>query len=343
MKPLSHIETPKESYVADYPQAVRAAIEQMGIFWPAEELGVEEDKADILTKLTKGERHMIEYLQSILTQYELMIGGTEMWGGRIAKLFPRHEIQRMCSVFSMMELNTHAPFYDLINKTLGIATDEFYTQFKRDPILAGHIKFIDEKASSDDALEATAALTFLEGANLFTIFACFKAFNVRGFNMIPHFVAGIDGSAKDENFHSMASAWLFNQCRMERTQLGNHSESERAALDATIYQMARDVYAHEESVMRGAFAKAHDIGGQGIRVIQMEEALHFARNRVDVCLKRLNLEPIFGDEQGTVSQWFYQNLSTFKSSDFFATTQLQYRRDIAKHLLEFRKDLIDGI
>lgn len=334
---LSNIETPKESYVTEYPQAIEAAIEQMTVFWPAEELGVEEDKADFLTKLTDGERHMITTLQSILTQYELIIGGEELWGGQIAKLFPRHEIRRMCAVFSAVELTSHAPFYDLINQALNVATDEFYTLWRRDPILADHIGFIQRSANSSDALEATAGLAFLEGAVLFSAFAAFKAFNSRGYNFLPHFVAGIDGSAKDENFHSMASAWLFNQCRQEREQAGNHSAAQRVALDKRIYDMARHVYEHEARILEKAFAQGD------IRVLTLEEALQFVRHRVDVVLGRLGLEPLFNEPAGEISKWFYQQLSTFKYSDFFAATQLQYRRDWAKHKLVFKRELVDVV
>jgi hypothetical protein len=53
----------------------------------------------------------------------------------------------------------------------------------------------------------------------------------------------------------------------------------------------------------------------------------------------LGYPPVFGDESGVVSEWFYQQLSTFKYSDFFATTQLQYTRNWAKHKLTYRKEL----
>ena len=43
---LSQIETPTDSYVTRYPWAVEMAREQQAIFWPAEELGVEEDEQD---------------------------------------------------------------------------------------------------------------------------------------------------------------------------------------------------------------------------------------------------------------------------------------------------------
>ena len=91
----AQIETPTKSAVVRYPQALDAAIEQQNVFWAAEKMGVDADEMDFRTKLSEGENHAVLLLQSILTQYELMIGGTEMWGGKIAKMFPRSEMQRM--------------------------------------------------------------------------------------------------------------------------------------------------------------------------------------------------------------------------------------------------------
>lgn len=330
---LSQIETPTDSYVARYPWAAEMAIEQQSIFWPAEELGVEDDAADFRTKLTEGELHGVLTAQSILTQYELMIGGDEMWGGKIARLFPRPEIQRMCACFANVELNSHAPFYDLANKVLDKATDEFYSQWKTDPVLSQRIAFINACAASDDALEVTAALAFLEGAVLFSAFGFFKGFNARGFNLIPHFVSGIDGSAKDENFHSIASARLFNQCRAERIQMGNHTPSQDEELNAKIDRMARVVVDHERQIIRKLFEVP------GNRVVTEAELVHFMEDRIDVVLNRLGRPVMFGHNKGVISMWFYQQLSTVKVPDFFATTQLQYRRNWAKHKLTFRKEM----
>lgn len=329
MPPLSPIETPKNSYVADYPNATKTAIAAQSIFWTAEELGVEKDEADVRVQMTPGEQHGLRTVQSIITQYELMIGGKEMWGGKIQHLFPRHEIARVCATFSFFELGVHAPFYDLINKTLNIATDEFYTAWKQDPVLSERIDFIEHKTASEDALEVTAALAFLEGAVLFSAFAFFKAFNSRGHNLIPHFVAGIDGSAKDENLHSQFSGWLFRQCLLERREAGNHTDEQHAALTANISRMAQDVYEHECRIIDMIFEKG------GIRTITAEEMRHFVRDRIDVVMGYLGLPPVFNSEPGTVSGWFYTQLSTFKHSDFFAATQLQYRRDWRRHDLKF--------
>ena len=334
---LSQIETPTDSYVPRYPWATEMAIEQQSIFWPAEELGVEEDEQDFRVGLTEAERHGILTAQSILTQYELMIGGEELWGNKIARLFPRPEIQRMCACFANVELGSHAPFYNIGNEVMGIASDEFYSRWKYDPILSERVAFIRQCAQSEDALEVTAALAFLEGAVLFTAFGFFKGFNSRGFNLIPHFISGIDGSAKDENFHSMASAMLFQQCKQERIDAGNLSTHQLSALADRIMEIAQTVHEHESRINDLLFAH------EGNRVVTKAELNHFLEDRIDVVLQRLGMQPMFGHEKGLISHWFYQQLSTVKVPDFFAGTQLQYRRNWAKHKLVFRQEMAYGV
>ena len=329
-KPLSHIETPTDSYVAHYPWATEMAITQQSLFWPAEELGVELDEQDFRTKLNEAELHGVLTAQSILTQYELMIGGEELWGGRIAKLFPRPEIQRMAACFANVELGSHAPFYDLANQVLGKSNDEFYNQWKSDPVLSQRIAFINKCTDSDDALEVTAALAFLEGAVLFSAFGFFKGFNSRGNNLITHFVAGIDGSAKDENFHSLGSAYLFQECRKQRIEAGNHSHADDVALTQKIIEMAQQVAEHERQITRKLFEVP------GNRVVTEEELIAFHQDRIDIVLARLGIEPMFGNKAGVISGWFYQQLSTVKVPDFFSNTQLQYTRNWAQHKLTFR-------
>lgn len=189
--------TPKDTYTVDYPQAVKASQEQARIIWFAEELGVEKDEDDIRTKCSEGERHGITTVLKLFTNYELLLGGDEFWGGKVSRMFPRPEIQRMSSTFSFIELGVHAIFYDLINKALNIATDEFYDSWKKDPILTERMEFIGEFAEENCPLISTAAFAFMEGAVLFSNFAFLKSFNSGGHGLIPHITAGIDASAKD--------------------------------------------------------------------------------------------------------------------------------------------------
>lgn len=194
---LTRIQTPKSTYTVDYPQAVAAAQEQTRIIWFAEELGVEKDEDDIRTRCTEGERHGITTVLKLFTEYELSLGGDEFWGGKVFRMFPRPEIQRMAATFSFIELGVHSPFYDLINKSLNIATDEFYSSWQQDPTLVERMEFIGKYADEDDPLLSTAAFAFMEGVVLFSSFAFLKSFNSGGYSLIPHITAGIDASAKD--------------------------------------------------------------------------------------------------------------------------------------------------
>jgi len=328
------IETPKDTYTFDYPQAIKMAQDQTAIVWFAEELGVEKDEGDIRTKCTEGERHGITTVLKLFTRYELMLGGEEFWGGKVTKMFPRPEIQRMAATFSFIELGVHAPFYALINETLSIATDDFYNAWKEDEVMRERMKFISKYADSDDPLEATAAFSFMEGVVLFSNFAFLKSFNVGGYNLIPHITAGIDASSKDEHLHALASAWLFKQDLTEREQLGLIDSQGKQNLRKKVYRIAEKVYEHESALCDRIFEKG------GIRTITKEEIMDFIQDRINLVLDRLGYKPMFEKQQGVVSDWFYAQLSSFKYSDFFNTQQIQYVRNWKKHELGFRKELI---
>ena len=323
------MKTPKSTYTVDYPQAILAAEQQMNIIWFSNEIGVHLDEDDIRTKCTPGERHGITTVLKLFTEYELRLGGDEFWGGKVQRMFPRPDIQRMANMFSCIELNVHAPFYDLINKTLNIATDEFYDSWKKDPILVERMEFIGGHADSTDDLRSLAAFTFMEGAVLFSLFAFLKSFSSGGYSMIPHIAAGIDASAKDENFHSMGAAWLFNQLKSELIEAGQLSDEEQQKLKEDIRDIGREVYKHEARITDMIFEQG------GIRTIAKEEISQFVRNRIDLCLERLGVPAIFGDEQGVVSEWFYSALSTYKYSDFFHSQQIQYVRNWNKTQLRY--------
>lgn len=331
---VSRIESKTESFVTIYEKADALAEQQMNILWFPKELGVEKDEGDIRTKCTEGERHGITTVLKLFTRYELMLGGEEFWGGKVSKMFPRPEVQRMASTFSFVELGVHAVFYDLINKALGIATDEFYMSWKDDETMRARMAFIDKYANSDCPLEATAAFAFMEGVVLFSNFAFLKSFNVGGYNLIPHITAGIDASSKDEDTHSVASAWLHRQCLAEREQLGLIDAQGKQNLRKKIKRIAEKVYEHESALCDLIFEKG------GIRTVTKEEIMDFIQDRINMVLSYLNMKPMFEKQQGVVSDWFYAQLSSFKYSDFFNTQQIQYVRNWKKHELGFRKELI---
>ena len=128
----------------------------------------------------------------------------------------------------------------------------------------------------------------------------------------------------------MASAWLFNQTAEEMKELGTLTDCRLNKIKAEIKTIANQVYEHESRIVDMIFEKG------GIRTVSKEDMLLFIRNRIDVVLSYLKMKPLFGDKQGVVSEWFYNQLSTYKYADFFHSQQIQYVRNWQKHKLVFK-------
>lgn len=330
----AQIRTRKSTYTVDYPQAIAAARRQFSTLWSAEELGVEKDENDVRTLMTDGERKGLITVLKLFTQYELEIGN-EFWSGKFSRLFPRPDIQRAANAFAFTELNSHAPFYDLINKTLNLATDEFYSAWKDDPVLVDRIDFVESHLATDDPYRCLAAFSFMEGVVLYSSFAFLKSFNMGGHNLIPHIAAGVDISCKEEHSHFQFSSWTYRQLMLEETDLGLVDDEKRNWLQTMCLQLARTVYDHECRIVDKIFEHG------GIRTITQDEILHFIRNRIDVVLQGLNCPPLFEEPDGVVSDWFYDALSAYKYADFFANNQIQYVRNWSKADLAFQPDALE--
>ena len=92
----TRIQTPKDTYTIDYPEAIKFAETQSEIFWLADEIDVEKDLHEIRTEFSESETHAVIETLKLFTRYELF-AGDEYWGGRVCKSFPRPDIQRMAN------------------------------------------------------------------------------------------------------------------------------------------------------------------------------------------------------------------------------------------------------
>lgn len=219
--------------------------------------------------------------------------------------------------------------YDLINKTLNLATDEFYDAWKEDQDLVNRMEFVEDHLATQDPYKCLAAFSFMEGVVLYSSFAFLKSFNMGGYDMIPHIAAGVDASCKEENSHFEFSSWTYRQLMLEETDLGLISEDRKQRYAEACRAIAEQVYASEQLITDKIFEMGN------IRTITKEEILHFIRNRIDVVLQALNCEPMFGEADGVISDWFYDALSLYKHADFFANSQVQYVRTWNRMDLKF--------
>lgn len=314
----ARIQTPTESYKTYYPQFVDYADKQLGkFFWSHAEIEVEKDKQDFLINLTDAERHAVSYAAKVFVKYELFIGD-EYWKTRIAKMFPRPEVERMAAAFTMTELCVHAPFYDKVNIALGLNTDEFYTSYVDDEELKDRIDYLNNLADSDDDLLALAVFSLMEGAVLFSSFALFKSFQSNGHNLLSNTCRGINQSILDENLHHEGGAALFRQLVKELKL----KPDELSILHEKIKVAAAKLYEHEDLIIE----KFHEKGS--LRGISKANFKTFVKSRVNHCLNNFNISPLFDIiEPNPVAAWFEEKMvSGYVMNDFFAGVGREYQK-----------------
>ena len=329
------ITTPKEEFTVDYPEAVEFTDKQAKVFWPHFEVKVHKDKQDILVNMTDSERHGVITTLKLFTLYEQIIGD-EFWLGFVFKKFPRPaDIQPMASMFGTMELAVHAKFYAKINEELGLANDEFYRSYVDDPELKQRIDFLEGTLHQKDDLRSLGAFTFGEGAILYSSFAFLKHFQSQGKNKLLNVVSGINFSARDENLHAEAAAWLFQTYRDELYEAGEIDDQYLEELKQDIFKAAGTVLEHEKVIIRKIFEYGKI---DGITEHQLTE---FTKSRINLCLRNLGYENLFEVTYNPIKEWFYKGINGFQGTDFFSSQGNQYQRDWDKKAFTFGDPEVD--
>lgn len=305
-----------DGYIDKYPQFSAMADAQIKIFWPWDEIKVEKDKQDLMVNVTEAERHGIVTTLKLFTKYELFVGN-EHWGGRIAKAYPQVGIQRMAAVFAHVELNSHAPFYNKINKELGLDTMEFYTSYLDDPVLAARMKYLDELVASDDDELSTAVFSLVEGAALYGPFAYLKHYQSQGKNKIQNIGRGLNMSVRDENLHSVGGATLVNVTLEEQQR----SEYELLQFRQAVREAGHQLLEHEYLINAKTFEKGRH---EGITLLQQNR---FSLSRVNHCLAQVGVEELEKVEYNPIGEWFYKGINDYQMNDFFQGVGREYQRD----------------
>lgn len=307
-------------WIIEYPEFAKLADEQAHSFWPWDEPKVADDVHDLRVNMTPSELHGVVTTLKLFTLYE-QFAGDDYWSGRIMKTFKRPEIQRMASMFSAVEMNSHGQFYNKINEVLYLDNEEFYSEWMHNPILTERMKFVGEVVSNPDDLYSIGAFTFIEGAVLYSSFAYLKHFQAQecGKDLIKNICRGIALSSADEHAHCMGGALLFRTILRE----ADLSSSDMETLVNKLNQVALTVYDHECAIVDMIFEKG-DIKG-----ITKKNLKDFVAHRVNLCLKELGLDPIFDDSllDGVVASWFYANINSVQFADFFQGAATDYHID----------------
>lgn len=326
---MVRIQTPKTEFTVDYPEAIEFMNQQQAVFWPHFEIKVAKDKQDILVGMNDAEKHGTIETLKLFSKYEYIIGN-EFWLNFVMKKFPRPaDIQPMAAMFGAMELSVHQKFYSTLNEELGIATDDFYNEYLEDVDLKSRIDFMENTLANKDDLRALGCFVFGEGAILYSSFAFLKHFQSQGKNKLLNVVSGINFSARDENLHAMAAAWLFRTLLKEKMDAGEIDEKGLEDLKSDIYEAAKIVDLHEQAIIKKIFQKGKIDG------ITDTQLVHFEQSRINLCLRELGFDNLFKVEYNPISEWFYKGVNGFSSNDFFNSQGNQYQRDWSEKSFNF--------
>jgi len=303
-------------YTTKYKEVLELVDMQEDVLWTAKEIEMEKDLHDLHNSLTPQELHGVTTVLKLFTIYELHVGN-EYWLDYVRNKFQRPEIQRMASLFGMVELNIHSPFYRRINEIMSLDTDEFYSSYADDDELRNRMEWIERQFETQDHLLGLAIGSITEGAILYSNFAFLKHFQAEGKNKLTNMTAGINFSVRDENIHSLAGAWLYRTLKSE-LELEEH---ELDHIEQQIYKTCDQILEHEGRIIDMIFEKG---GIKGITEHQMKQ---FIKSRLNLCLEQLGMEGQYEVEYDPISKWFYKNINSGQLHDFFNKQGNNYTRN----------------
>ena len=317
---LTHIQTPCDSFVEEYPEAIELMKKQQENFWIFDETNPEKDKHDLVVNMTEAERHGVITVLKTFTLMEKVIG-EDFWLGYVCKNFPRQaDIIPMAMQFASMETSVHMPFYRKINEEMGLSTYQFYEEYLEDPAMKARIDSMMNTLAHKDPLRTIGGFSFFEGAILFSSFAFLKGFQTNGQDKIVNIVAGLNFTVRDEMRHCDAAAWLFKTLMYQQLEAGIIDDAFIEELKHDIESAGRDVYEHECILLNKIFEKG-DIEG-----INKDDIAAFVRHRVNYCLQNLGFEPIYDESYNPIAESFYSSITGYSSTDFFSSQGNQYSR-----------------
>ena len=300
--------------------------------WTWKEIDVAKDKQDFLVEMTEAEKFATSFVLKLFLKYEISIGA-EWWADKFMKMFKRPEFQRKAIFNSSQELNIHAPFYNELNKQLGLTSDEFYESYLKDEELVKRVKFIGEMLNHELDLISLATFTFLEGAVLYSSFAFFKHFQMNGKNMLGNVVRGTDMSVLDENNHSIDSSDAYKIIVEEGFEKNILTEQNYLIIVQIIHKLSDVIFEHESLIIDKIFSKGN------IEGITKSQLKNFMLLRLNECLVRFGLQPKYHIADKTIYNWFKNTTELYASNDTFQGKGREYISLFDKSKIRYLEEL----
>ena len=296
-------------------------------FWIHQEVAAELqlDVQDYHNKLSDLDRNIVSRILRTFADTETAILN-DAWS-IIGRYLKKPEFQIMGVTFAENEAR-HAKAYFRINEILDLTDFEPYTE---DPILSG--KFDNLLSHSLDipnfdkdniehikrfALGLAVFSCFTERVSLFSQFMILNSFSSNKRSLMKGLNNIIDWSIYDENIHSVAGIFLFNQIKKEYPEIWtNEFKSE-------IYTAASTVVDIETHVLNQIFEDGD------LPNLQEKDVVNYMKYRTNTSLEMINLKPIFTIDNEAIKRtsWFEEGFTTLKQVDFLDSRSTDYTKSI---------------
>ncbi len=286
------------------------------VFWIHTEIPLASDIHDWKTKLSETDRYVIGSILKTFTQSEIHIG--EYWSSKVARWFPKPEIQNMALCFGNFE-TIHIRAYAALNEALNLE-HEFagfldVSEFseKIDRLVDPENVNLDHPTPEDIAKSLAIFSAFNEGVNLFSSFAALDSFRTRG--LMKGMNRIIEWSIRDEQLHSEAGCKLFNI-------LVDELPTMRAKIEPDILFAAELTVKIEENCIDQIFAHG-DLPNLTASALK-----NYMRHRTNEQLKVIGYDPMFEcDNKQLEEMQDFNSLTTgLKHTDFFVSRPSDYKK-----------------
>jgi len=301
----------------EYPEVLDFVNPINQTFWVHSEVDFTGDIQDFKVNFSPIEKNAVKRTLLAIAQVEVAV--KSFWGNLYNHL-PKPEFNGLGSTFAECEFR-HSEAYSRLLDVLGF-TDEFETALQSD-VLQERLAFLNNKsltASIDNpqkafALNLVIFSLLVENVSLFSQFATILSFtHFKG--LLKNTSNIIAWTSKDEQLHANAGIYIFNQIIKENPEWFNDEFKD------IIYNTAKESIIQEAKILDWIFENGE------LENVSKEELINFMKNRVNMSLKEINLEPIFEINAVDLKNmlWFDEEVFANTLDDFFAKRPVDYSK-----------------
>ena len=285
-------------------------------YWIHSEYEYSQDVHNFHSDLNEKEKNTVKNAMLAISQIEISV--KRFWSN-LYNQFPKPEFDALGVTFGESEIR-HSRSYAHVLELLRL--NEEFEKLENVEVIQGRIdylsKYLKNASSNNKELYIlTLALfsLFVENASLFSQF-----FIIKSFNKEKNYFKGIDNvimaSAKEENLHAMAGAYIINLVKKENPEMFNDE------FYNSVKRACKKAYEAELRIIDWIFEKGE------IEFLSKGIVIEYLKNRFNKSMEMINIEPLFEINKDILkhSEWFEIEVLSENHVDFFAKTPTNYTK-----------------